>query len=97
MTPCEPQETAGCEMPIEFSIDKDKGVRFHVCSETVTCDDIIWSISQAYLDEHYESAPHALWDFRNASGDLSAEDMQKIITHAQKAPGFLIKQELLWS
>jgi len=75
-------------MSIKYSIDKDKeGIRFHVCSGTVDCDDIIQSLSEVYRDENYDNSLHALWDFRNCSADLSAEDMQKIIAHSRKARG----------
>ena len=76
---------AGHEMPITYSIDKEKGIRFHVCTGTVDCDDIMQSLSEVYRDENYDHALHALWDFRDCSGDLSAEAMQEIIAHARKS------------
>jgi len=70
-------------MSIDYSINIEKGVSFHVASGTIGADVILKAFQDLYDDADYSHTLHSLWDFRNCTSDLSSEDLRRILHYEQ--------------
>ena len=71
-------------MPIETSIDPDRGLITHVASGDVTPEEIARAADRTLADPDFEPGMDALVDLRDASlAALTSDDLRDMVRHAR--------------
>ena len=65
-------------MPIVTRIDHEHRIRIHVISDDVDTDTIRDALSETISDPAFDPTMPALWDIRNATGNLSGSQIREL-------------------